>query len=1027
MPAVVIGAVAVPFLLRRVDDEVRCRVERLIAEHYSGLKVGVRSARLVQGEGIRVYDLTIVDPAAEGPRAELLHVEEMRLECSTDWRELLDGDVPVSRITIRRPTLRATRRPDGEWGTRGLFPPPRFSDRPPPVAVQEGAIEMFDPQKEPAASFTLRDLNFTLDAPSADAAGAPPGGRRLRGTLAGDGFRSLSFEGWSNFHAPAYSISGRVEGLAVSPELRRRLPWRPPKGAEVFESLRGEGDMHFTVGYDPKADRPYNFNVAGRLARGRIDDSRLPHAMTEIAVSIRADNGGTTIENLTAKIGQATLRMDCRRFGYAADAPLRLTAEVRKLELDRALLKILPLSLQDQWYKLLPAGRVDADVRLDFDGRRWRPEISARYLNASLTHHKFPYRLEHGKGTLELKENSLRANLVAYSGSQPVRLTAEMAHPFNDPVGWFEAKGDNIQLDEALISALPEKSRAVVRSLDPRGSVNFYLRMWKERADEPLHQHLLVGPNRCTVRFAKFPYPLANVRGRIEMIDGNWTFQHFEGTNDTARITCQGRLTSGLQGKELVLNFTGRDVPLEEELRDALSPHLKQIWLDMQPRGTVDLTAEVRYLAERQQFSVGVRAEPQPQSTSIEPMRLPYRLERLEGVFVYRDGHVDFERCKAEHGAVKIAAKGHCDFQPEGRWQARFDRFSVDRLRVDRELVQALPPKLKKAAAALNPTGPINLGGSLDVRRSGRPGEPPELQWDATVGLQRNGLQCGGLALKNVCGEITLRGATDAERVRCVGELALDSVGYKNFQATDLRGPIWIGDDRILLGSWVDRREGAGLGRKPRPLTAELFGGACVVDGWIMSSAEPHYAVNATLIDADLARCASEVMAGRQRLRGKITATADVSGRGWSRNSLTGRGTIRLSQGDVYELPVMISLLKILSIRPPDQNAFSDGSVSYRIEGEHIYFDQIDFRGDAISLRGKGEMDFQSAIKLSFYTLVGRGELELPLVKHVFRGASQQLMLIHVDGTLQEPQTRKEALPIVTQALEQISKELQRK
>ena len=34
-------------------------------------------------------------------------------------------------------------------------------------------------------------------------------------------------------------------------------------------------------------------------------------------------------------------------------------------------------------------------------------------------------------------------------------------------------------------------------------------------------------------------------------------------------MTCEGHLTPGLEGNELVLNFTGKDVPLEEELRDA--------------------------------------------------------------------------------------------------------------------------------------------------------------------------------------------------------------------------------------------------------------------------------------------------------------------------------------------------------------------------------------------------------------------------------------------------------------------------
>jgi len=584
----------------------------------------------------------------------------------------------------------------------------------------------------------------------------------------------------------------------------------------------------------------------------------------------------------------------------------------------------------------------------------------------------------------------------------------------------------------------------VVRSLDPRGTVNFYMRMWRDRPDEPLHRHLLVGLNRCTVRYRKFPYPLTNVRGTLEMFDGNWTFRNLDGSNGTARITCEGRLTPGLQGPELVLNFTGRDVPLEEELRDALNPSIQQVWLDLQPRGVVDLTAEVRYLVEPKQFNVAVRVQPQPQTASIEPIRFPYRLDRLEGAFFYRDGHVTFERCKGEHGPVKVASQGSCDFLPDGRWRMNFENLTVDRLRADRELVQALPERLKQAVVALNPTGAMNLCGRLSVERNERPEAPPRWQWDMQIGLQQGSVQCGGLLLENIWGAATFSGGFDGASIRTGGELALNSLHYKDYQLTQVTGPIWIGDDRVLFGTWADQQKenaavrstiaaagtangAVGPAKTPRSITAGLFGGTLYGNGWVMLEREPRYGLNATLVGADLARCAQEVIAGRQRLQGKITASADLAGRGRTRNNLSGRGKIQLSNGDVYELPVMVSLLKILSVREPNQNAFSDAMIDYRIEGEHIYFDRIIFRGDAISLRGQGEMDFQSAIRMTFYTLVGREELDVPIVKQLFRGASRQLMLIHVDGTLQDPKTRQEALPAVNQALQQIREELQKR
>ncbi len=555
-----------------------------------------------------------------------------------------------------------------------------------------------------------------------------------------------------------------------------------------------------------------------------------------------------------------------------------------------------------------------------------------------------------------------------------------------------------------------------------------------------MHQHLVLDLNGGSACFNRFPYLLTNVRGTVEMLDQNWAFRNLSAVHGAARVTCEGHLLPGLQGRELVLNFVGRDVPLEEELRNALSmrnPHIQGVWLDMRPRGVVDLTAEVRCLVEgEKKFSVGVRVRPQRETASIEPVHFPYRLDRIQGDLIYRDGHVDFERCKGEHGPanmpIKVATEGYCDFQPDGHWLMHFEKLSADQIRTDRELSEALPDRLKKAFAELNPTGAMNLRGSLDLERTGRPGEPLRSRWDVRVGLQQNSLQCGGILLENVCGEASFQGGFDGQHVRSRGELALDSVSYKDYQFTRVMGPIWIDDRRVLFGPWVDGPENAdaasgvaGPPQKPRLLTAAIFGGTLYGEGWVILEPTPRYGMSVTLTDANLAECAREAMPGRQKLAGKILATTVLTGSGRTRNTLSGKGRITLSEANVYELPVMISLLKILSIREPNQNGFSDGTIDYRIVGEHIYFDHIAFHGDAISLSGSGQMNFQSQIGLTFYCLVGRGEWDVPVLKQVVRAASQQLMRIHVGGTLQNPEPSQEALPALNQALQQIRGELE--
>jgi hypothetical protein len=1033
--AVVVGAVAAFCIYRQIGEEIRCHAETMIARHYPNMKVHLRSAELVEGKGIHLHDLSIVDPSIEGPSAELFHVEEAFLECPTDWKELMGGNPQIRRVTVRRPTLRVTRLADGSWSTARLLPLPKFEHRPPDVEMEDGVIEIIDGQLATSRKLELREVSLSI-VPQEDASADPAiWARRLRGTLLGDNIRKVDFDGIFDPHGLSCSIRGQIEGLAISPELRDTMP--EPLASKLAElgDLRGQGDFGFQVNCDPAAVLPIQFDISGRLLQGRIDDVRMPHALTDISAGVHIHNGGFTIDNLKAKSGRASLQMSCRRTGFNPDSPLWLKAEARQLELDRTLLDLLPPSmqalkeeLQDQWSKYSPAGLVDADVQLTFDGKVWKPEISTRCLDVSLTHYHFPYRLDHGRGTLDLKNNLLTLNLKASGGGRPVVLTAEITNPLHGATGKFEAKGEDLPLDEALIAAVPEKPREVVRSFDPRGTVSIYARTWRDKPDEPLHQHYRLDVSRCTIRYEKFPYPLTNVCGTLEMFDGNWTFRNIEGANKSARVHCEGHFTPGLQGNELVLKIVGREVPLEEDLRDALgphNPHIRQVWSDMRPRGLVDLTVDVNYLSEQKKFNVGVRVQPLRDTASIEPVHFPYRLERLQGVVLYQDGQITFQRFKAEHGPVKepvkITAEGNCTFQPDGRWNIHFASLTTERLRADRDLIQALPERLRKVVVELNPTGAVNLRGSFDLERSGQPDEPPHSKWDVRLVLMRNKFQCGGILLENACGEATLAGTFDGKHVQSRGELALDSLSYKDHQFTQVQGPIWMDDGRVLFGAWVDRRENAAVviqPRTPRPITANIFGGKFFLDGWTTLAPEPRYAFNATLTDADLARCSQEAMTGRQKLRGKILATADVAGSGRTFNNLSGGGTIQLTEGNVYELPVMLSLLKIVGGRQPDQNAFSDGIVNYRIVGPYIYFKNIEFHGDAISLRGSGEMNLQSEIKLTFHALVGRGEIDLPVIKQVFSGASQQLMLLHVSGTLLEPKVSQEALPGVNKALD---------
>jgi hypothetical protein len=160
-------------------------------------------------------------------------------------------------------------------------------------------------------------------------------------------------------------------------------------------------------------------------------------------------------------------------------------------------------------------------------------------------------------------------------------------------------------------------------------------------------------------------------------------------------------------------------------------------------------------------------------------------------------------------------------------------------------------------------------------------------------------------------------------------------------------------------------------------------------------------------------------------MTGDIAATIELHGKGSSLHDLGGRGTVQLRDADIYQLPAMVSLLKLLSVRLPDTTAFTKSDIDFYIQAEHMYFDRIDFSGDIVSLLGKGEMNFNRQVRLTFHAMAGSNDRRVPIVRELLGGASQQIMLIHAEGPLSSLSLRREAFPGVNLALQQLQGELQ--
>ncbi len=580
-----------------------------------------------------------------------------------------------------------------------------------------------------------------------------------------------------------------------------------------------------------------------------------------------------------------------------------------------------------------------------------------------------------------------------------------------------------------------------------------------------LHRTIAVKFDRCAIKYTRFPYAVEEVSGTATMRGKVWHLDRLEGRHGSARIVCTGQVNLGSAGAEWRLLITGRGLALNDELRAALHPANQRLWDMASPQGACDVEALLLTSPGGRHPRLRIRARPLNDGTvvtAIEPRPFPYRLERLEGLFTFQDGALHFERVRARHGRTLVSGKGHCQLDGAGGWRLHFEHLAVDQLAVDRDLLEAVQGRLKRALVQLRVRGTLNLQGQLEVASasgSAAPFHAPSLSrdtapsndgapshdagrsghtdaaaggrpasqgfsaaWDLAADLHDVSLDCG-FEVEHVFGAASFAGRWENQRLVAHGDLNLESAAHGDYQVTQIRGPIWLDEGQVLLGVWADRHRRV---LPQRHVTCQAYGGRAHADLWVKLEPQPRYAVNVTLADADLARLAREAIPGSQRVAGRIMATIELRGSGRSTYQLGGHGTLSLLEADLYELPQMVALLKLLSVRPPDPTAFTESQMAFRIAGEHVYFDDFRLCGDAISLLGKGEMNFNQQLDLTLHAMVGRQRQRIPVLSELMGGASQQIMLIHVGGTLANVELRREPFPVVSQAVQQLNQGLRR-
>lgn len=1047
-------------------------MERRLANHYQAFDVHVGSARFDADRGIAIDDVVIMQKGPDGTSQPVLSIEEMYMAGKVRVEQLVTGQMQINDIAIRRAKLRLVHQLDGQWNARALLPLPHFSDQSPQITIEDATATLDDAASPASKPWAIQGIDLKLAPVDASVVAANATKRfQITGTANGSSARVLRIDGEVGTATGELDLTVAAIGLDVSPELLASLPVSTTaklNGAEV--SGRADVKLHLLRA---AADAPIGWSAAFRVDRGRLAHARLPEPLTDVALVGHADVNSLVIERLEGKCGPAAVVLALNRAGWSANAPLAGVAKVVGLALGDRLRTSLPESCARVWQRFKPVGTVDAEVRFTFDGENLTPVLSANCRGISLTDaEKFPYPLEQTTGHVEYHPagngaaDRLHLDLTGVGGGRPVKIEAELSHlaPHepegvttdtgvaldgaaqrasthaagyrgvryarakraapSHPLGYVKITGADIPIHDQLIAALPEKARLFTQSLQAEGAIDFLFRAeWKELSQPQAGVTMEIQLKDCRIQYLPFPYPLHHVQGLATASNWHWTLHDMEGRggNDSTVVKCRGESIPSGKGYQTDLMFEATNVPLDDNLKLALSPAGQQAWDELRPQGFVNFTAHVTRQPDQLKPAIEVALRPHKRMVSLEPRLFPYRFDQVDGVAHYKDGRVDVQKLSGQHDRTEYSAES-CNWQvgPDGSWQFELKNVSVDRLSVTRDLLVALPPALQSTLERLQPAGSFDIHNSSLSFFKLPQSDGMTAAWDVNLECQQAALQ-GGVPLRGITGGMRLAGRSDGRSAFVAGELALDSLLCKDMQLTNVRGPLWANSSQCLLGEPACQQ----LNQPPRRLTADAYGGSLATNVELIHDNNPSYKLDVHLGGANLARFANERLGGPNDMNGTVSGKLLVSGMCSSTQTLRGTGELHVVDANIYELPPLVAMLKVLSNRTPNSTAFNRCDMQFSIEGEHIHFQQLNLLGDALSLYGNGESDFNRRLDLVFYTLIGPADLPIPFWKTIAGHVSQQGLQLKVVGTFDHPETERKALPAVNDMLDHIQSEIQ--
>lgn len=1011
------------------DEVLKQQVLATLQKLLPDAELGLDKVQYDFGHDVVLTDFSLTPPGGDSPIVQLPEtVVHINRDALIERQQL-----EVQKVVIKSPRLEIVRGQDGRWNWESLVPSPdQEKGSLPEVLIEDGTVVVRVEQAPgiPPGVLTLEHVDIEL---------LPSGKRQFQITATSHCEHAGGIKLQGRWHIDEHT--GQLDGeltqitagqeqvgvvASFAPDVRTKLAeWEakfiamlsaPPDAqagspfampapvqaagaADSIMGLKAVFNVTFRVSR-PEPNTTPTFRVATKITGGEITNPALPFALQQLRGDLYADNDRFVVKELTAHNGTTNLRVNGELAGREAGYPGKIEITVENIVCDQRLRSRLSAGFGRMYDAHHPIGELNLHAFLVHEGGRWRPEeLLVTAEDCSVRHDVFSYPIEHVNGSISQQGRDLVIDMRGLAGGRPITLEGMVNNPGPDATVLLNVRTSDLPIDQTFINACNPQIRSAIQKMRLTGVIDGTVRLTKA-PKQPFIPVIDAVLRNGAMSYDAFPYPVEGITGRLTAFGPTFEFKEMLGRSGDTRIAAEGNYRKSNQNVgELTLRVIAQGAPLDKALKDAMPAAMKRVWEEFRPTGFVDVVTDVHWLSDRPADIRMSSIELTKGSLSLK--MLPYRLEDVHASLSYGPGEnglpkVVIKSIEARNGETKTLASGYQSVEADGNWRAHFDKFTIENLTPNQELLDALSqlPGLRQLFASLDSKQSLRIDGVMDFKGASDPAVPITAAWDLDTYFSGGTIHTG-LDFKNLHGKVWSKGEWDGVEAKIYGKVDFASARILDYDLSDITGPFRVVKGTLLFG--------AGDSQKVPPLIAQLFGGTLELDGAATLAESPEYQIVMRLRNARLERFAALHAPKQRDLRGAVNGSIRLNGKGSTPQGVVGGGRMLITRAALLDMPVMLKMYQGLSFTPPDDYTFNSAELNFDVRKAQFQFKSIVLNGDAISFVGAGTADFESNVRLKFYSFLPRNQIPIPILHELVGAATKGWVRADVTGKLSNP------------------------